>query len=44
VVGSLGSQEWKHGSFGTKIDRAMELKQQGAPIAVVKEDHWAAAL
>lgn len=44
VVGSLGSQEWKHGSYGTKIDRAMELKRAGATIAVVKEDVWAAAL
>lgn len=44
VVGSLGSAEWKHGSFGTKIDKAMELKRTGAPIAVIREDQWAAAL
>ena len=44
VVGSLGSQEWKHGSFGTKIEKAMQLKQAGAAIVVVKEDVWAAAL
>lgn len=44
VVGSRGSGEWKHGSYGTKIDKAMQLKQTGAPIAVVKEDQWAAAL
>jgi NAD-dependent DNA ligase len=44
VVGSLGSQEWKHGSFGTKIERAMELKQEGASILIVREDVWATAL
>jgi len=44
VVGSLGSQEWKHGSFGTKIEKAMQLKHEGAPILVVREDHWTAAL
>jgi NAD-dependent DNA ligase len=44
VVGSLGSQEWKHGSYGTKIEKAMQLKQAGAPLVVVKEDAWAAAL
>jgi len=44
VVGSLGSPEWKHGSFGTKIEKAMQLKQEGAPISVVKEDQWVAAL
>jgi NAD-dependent DNA ligase len=44
VVGSLGSPEWKHGSYGTKIEKAMQLKQAGAQLAVVKEDVWAAAL
>ena len=44
VVGSLGSQEWKHGSFGTKIEKAIELKRQGALITVVKEDRWVSAL
>ena len=44
VVGSLGSQEWKHGSYGTKVQKAMELKRGGAPVKVVREDLWAAAL
>lgn len=44
VVGSRGSIEWKHGSFGTKVEKAMELKQAGAPISVIPEDHWAASL
>lgn len=44
VVGGLGSKEWKHGSFGTKIEKAMELKKAGAPICIVHEDHWAKAL
>lgn len=44
VAGSLGSQEWKYGSWGTKIDKAMQLKREGAPILVVREDQWAAAL
>lgn len=38
VVGGLGSAEWKHGSFGTKIERAMQLKQAGVPVRVVHED------
>ncbi len=44
VVGGLGSNEWKHGSFGTKIDGAMRLKREGAPISIIHEDHWASAL
>lgn len=44
VVGGLGSAEWKHGSFGTKIERAIEYKRQGVPILIVHEDQWASAL
>lgn len=44
VVGGLGSPEWKHGSFGTKIEKAMDLKRSGLPLLVLHEDRWAAAL
>ena len=44
VLGSLGSPEWKHGSFGTKIEKAMEYKQRGLPIKIVREEVWSAAL
>jgi NAD-dependent DNA ligase len=44
VVGGLGSPEWKHGSFGTKIEKAMQHKQTGVPLFIVHEDTWASAL
>ncbi len=44
VVGGLGSPEWKHGSFGTKIEKAMDYKRQGVPLLIVHEDQWASAL
>ncbi|MCA3120503.1 MAG: BRCT domain-containing protein [Betaproteobacteria bacterium] len=44
VIGSLGSAEWSYGSFGQKVEKAMQLKAQGTRIAVISEDHWAAAL
>lgn len=44
VVGSLGSTQWKHGSYGTKVDEAMRLKSEGAALRVVREDEWAASL
>lgn len=44
VVGGLGSSEWKHGSFGTKIEKAMDLKRDGVPLLIVHEDPWANAL
>lgn len=44
IVGGLGSPEWKFGSFGTKVEKAMQYKTAGAPIKVVHEDAFAAAL
>lgn len=40
----MGSPEWKHGSFGTKIERAMQLKQEGAPLFILHEEDWARAV
>lgn len=44
VVGGLGSLEWKHGSFGTKIEKAIQYKRDGLPISIVHEDKWASCL
>lgn len=44
VVGSKGSVEWKRGSYGTKIERAMQLKEGGASIIITREDAWVSAL
>ena len=44
VVGGLGSPEWKHGVFGTKIEKAIEHKQNGAGLKILHEDFWASAL
>ena len=44
VVGGLGSAEWKHGSFGTKLEKAMSYKRSGVGISIVHEDHWASSL
>lgn len=44
VVGLRGSDEWKHGSYGTKILKAVEYKRAGVALSIVREDNWAAAL
>lgn len=44
VVGSAASRDWKHTSFGTKIERALALKKEGCPLAIISEDHWAEAI
>ena len=44
IIGSRGSAEWKHGTFGTKVEKAMQYKRAGAPILIVAEEKWVAAL
>lgn len=44
IVGGLGSPEWKHGSFGTKIEQAIHYKREGVPILIVHENSWASSL
>jgi NAD-dependent DNA ligase len=40
VVGSVGNEQWLHSSYGTKIMKAVELREAGVPIAIVAETHW----
>lgn len=40
VIGLLGSENWRHSSFGSKIEKAMALRGAGASIAIVSEQHW----
>jgi NAD-dependent DNA ligase len=44
VIGSLGSPEWKHGSFGLKVERAMKYKQDGHAMNILNEEKWCMAL
>lgn len=37
VVGSLGSQSWKTGKYGGKIQKAIEMMDKGADIQIVEE-------
>jgi NAD-dependent DNA ligase len=40
VIGDFSSKDWIHTSYGRKIERAAELREQGAPISIVNEEHW----
>lgn len=40
VVGSIGNEQWLHSAYGTKIKKAVELRNSGAPIAIISETHW----
>ena len=44
VVGAVGNEQWLHSTYGTKIKKAVELREVGAQIAIVGEEHWQKAL
>jgi hypothetical protein len=44
VIGTFGSLDWVHTSYGRKIQKAVKLRTDGFPIRIVGEDHWASAL
>lgn len=44
VIGELGSRDWKHTSFGRKIQKAVEVRSDGHPLAIIAENHWADSL
>lgn len=44
VIGSVGSDFWRHSSFGTKILKAAQYCEEGAGIAIVSEAYWIARL
>jgi NAD-dependent DNA ligase len=44
VVGEYASDAWKYASFGTKIEKAIAIRNNGHPLAIISESHWAGAL
>lgn len=44
VVGAVGSRDWLHSTFGRKIEKAVSLRSEGLPIAIVSEQHWVHSL
>jgi len=44
VIGTFGSRDWVHTSFGRKIEKAVQYRDDGHPLAIVAEDHWARSL
>jgi NAD-dependent DNA ligase len=44
VIGDIGSRDWAHSAMGRKIERAVQLRENGQPIGIVGEAIWAAAM
>jgi NAD-dependent DNA ligase len=42
VIGNIGSEVWKHTSFGLKILKAVSYRDNGVSIAIIDENHWVA--
>lgn len=40
VIGSMGSRDWIHGSWGRKIEKAVEYRER-CPLSIVSEQRWA---
>ena len=40
VVGIYATDSWAHSSFGRKIEKAVQYREDGSGIAIVSEEHW----
>jgi NAD-dependent DNA ligase len=40
VIGSQVSPDWKHTSFGRKIQKAIDLREGGYPLIILTEQEW----
>lgn len=40
VLGTYVTDSWIHESYGRKIEKAMQYRDQGIPISIVTEEHW----
>lgn len=40
IIGLLGSTDWLHSAYGTKIENAVKIKKKKFPIKIVSEEHW----
>jgi hypothetical protein len=44
VIGVVGSRDWVHSAYGRKIQKAVEYRGAGVPLAIVSEEHFVRAL
>ncbi|AZZ91985.1 NAD-dependent DNA ligase [Hahella sp. KA22] len=41
VIGTYVKDSWVHENFGRKIEKAMTYRNNGVPIVIITEQHWA---
>jgi NAD-dependent DNA ligase len=40
VLGTYVTDSWIHESYGRKIEKAMQYREEGIPITIITEEHW----
>lgn len=40
VIGEIGSRDWRHSTFGRKIEKAVSYRDTGVPLVIIGEQHW----
>ncbi len=40
VLGTYVTDSWAHESYGRKIEKAVQYRQEGVPLVIVTEEHW----
>jgi len=43
ILGTYVTDSWAHETYGRKIEKAMNYRDEGAPIIIITEEHWASA-
>ena len=43
VLGTYVTDSWAHETYGRKIEKAVQYREQGVPLAIITEEHWAKA-
>lgn len=41
VVGTYVTDSWIHENYGRKIEKAVQYRNQGVPLVIISEQHWA---
>jgi NAD-dependent DNA ligase len=40
ILGTYVTDSWAHETYGRKIEKAVEYRDRGVPIAIITEQHW----
>ncbi len=44
VIGTIGSRDWIHSTHGRKIEKAVDIRDEGSGLHIVTEEYWAGCI